>query len=205
MVPHRRRRARDGRTHVSRSPATRCRSGLRLQHDLRARGIAIEPVAVVDADGRVLAATRDVLATIARHGLVLATGHLSRDEIVRRGRRGARGGRHRDRDHPSGVPLQSLSVEDQAALAGKGALLERTFTTPHTGKVSWEHGVDGHARRRPRALGASPAICGQLDNPPVEDGLALLGRPAARGGLLRGGGARRWRSTTRDGSPACRR
>src|SRR6476659_120062 len=54
---------------------------MRLQRELRAAGVVIEPVPVVDADGAVLPETRAVLAAIARYGLVLATGHISRDEI----------------------------------------------------------------------------------------------------------------------------
>ncbi len=144
-----------------------------LQYDLRARGIAIEPVAVLGPDGRVLQETRDVLATIAAHGLVLATGHLSRDEIF------AVVDAALDEGvttivitHPE-FPSQNLSVEDQIELAGKGALLERTFTTPHTGKVAWERWLGNI-----RAAGAQHSVLatdlGQVGNPPVEDGLPLL-------------------------------
>ena len=74
--------------------------------------------------------------------------------------------------HPE-FPSQNLSVDDQEALARKGALLERTFTTPHTGKVSWERWLGNI-----RAVGAEHSVLatdlGQVDNPPVEDGLALL-------------------------------
>ena len=144
-----------------------------LQYDLRARGIAIEPVAVLDADGRVLQETRDVLATVAAHGLVLATGHLSRDEIF------AVVDAALDEGvttivvtHPE-FPSQNLSVEDQIELAGKGALLERTFTTPHTGKVAWERWL-GNIRAAGPQHSVLATDLGQVGNPPVEDGLPLL-------------------------------
>jgi hypothetical protein len=54
---------------------------VKLQLELREQGIEIEPVPVVDAGGAVLAETRAVLATVARHQMVLATGHLGREEI----------------------------------------------------------------------------------------------------------------------------
>ena len=144
-----------------------------VQYGLRERGIAIEPVTVVDDAGRVLPETRDVLATVAAHGLVLATGHLSRDEIF------AVVGAALDEGvaeivvtHPE-FPSQNLSVEDQLALAGKRALLERCFTTPHTGKVSWERWLDTI-----RAVGPGHSVLstdlGQVFNPPVEDGLAVM-------------------------------
>ena len=144
-----------------------------VQYGLRQRGIAIEPVPVVDDAGRVLPETRDVLATVAAHGLVLATGHLSRDEIVAVVDAAVEEGVAQIVvTHPE-FPSQSLSVEDQLALAGKGALLERCLTTPYTGKISWERWLENIRAAGPeRSVLASDL--GQVDNPPVEDGLALL-------------------------------
>jgi hypothetical protein len=64
-------------------------------------------------------------------------------------------------------------VDRQRALAERGALLERCFTTPYTGKVEWER-FFSHIR----AVGPTHSVLssdlGQPANPPVEDGLALL-------------------------------
>src|SRR5215831_9250546 len=146
---------------------------MELQRELRAAGVAIEPVPVVDADGAVLPETRVVLAAIARHGLVLATGHLSRDEIfavVDAAREEGVG--EIVITHPD-FPSQSLSFEDQATLAARGALLERCFTTPHTRKTTWEHLFEAI-----RATGAEHSVLstdlGQKANPDVEDGLGLM-------------------------------
>ena len=144
-----------------------------VQYGLRQRGVAIEAVPVVDDAGRVLTETREVLATVAAHGLVLGTGHLSRDEIFAVVDAAVEAGVEQIViTHPE-FPSQNLSAEDQIALAGKGALLERCFTTPHTGKVSWERWFDNI-----RAAGPENSVLatdlGQVDNPPVEDGLALL-------------------------------
>ncbi|MEU8798350.1 DUF6282 family protein [Spirillospora sp. NPDC048819] len=54
----------------------------RLQEELRAEGMAADPVDVVDADGRVTGATRQVLQVIAKHDMTLATGHLGTAEIA---------------------------------------------------------------------------------------------------------------------------
>ena len=79
-----------------------------------------------------------VLAVIARHDMVLATGHLSRDEIFTLVDAAFDAGvRTVVVTHPE-FPSQSISIADQLALAERGALLERCFTTPHTGKVSWD-------------------------------------------------------------------
>jgi hypothetical protein len=146
---------------------------VKVQLDLREQGIEIEPVPVVDGDGGVLPETRTVLELIARHGLLLATGHLSRDEIFTVVDAALEAGvRDIVVTHPE-FPSQDLSIEDQRALAEKGALLERCFTTPHTGKVAWETWLENI-----RAVGPEHSVLstdlGQAFNPPVEDGMALM-------------------------------
>jgi len=145
----------------------------RLQHELRGRGIESAPVPVVDDAGVVLPEVRRVLEVIAAHDLVLATGHLSRDEILAVVDAAvATGVRRIIVTHPE-FPSQDLSGEDQASLAAKGALLERCFTTPHTGKVSWEKMFANVRAGGPRHSFFSSDL-GQPHGPPVEDGLALL-------------------------------
>jgi len=146
---------------------------VKLQLELREQGIEIETVPVVDSDGGVLAETRAVLATIARHEMVLATGHLGRDEIFTVVDAAVQEGvREIVITHPE-FPSQNLSIEDQRGLVQRGALLERCFTTPHTGKVSWEHWIENI-----RATGAEHSVLstdlGQVFNPAVEDGMGLM-------------------------------
>jgi hypothetical protein len=146
---------------------------VKLQLELRRQGIEIDPVPVVDDNGAVLPETRAVLERIAHHGLLLATGHLARDEIFAAvdAARDA-GVRQIVVTHPE-FPAQSLSVEDQRALAQRGALLERCMTTPHTGKISWEQWIENI-----RACGPEHSVLstdlGQVFNPPVEDGMAIM-------------------------------
>src|SRR3954471_19597816 len=109
-----------------------------LQADLHAQGIVPEVVHVVDEDGRVLEIVRTVLRVIARHDMVLATGHLAAPEIVAVARAAREEGVRRVIvTHPE-FTSQRLGVPEQQELAGLGALLERCFTTPYTGKVSWD-------------------------------------------------------------------
>ncbi len=144
----------------------------RLQHELRELGLGIEPVHVTDGEGRLLPETRDVLRTIARHDLILATGHLAREDtfaVVD----GAleEGVRHLVVTHPE-FPCQDFSIDDQRELAGRGCVLERCLSTPLSGKTTWEHVFDGV-----RAVGVERTLfssdCGNPDYPAVEDGLAL--------------------------------
>ena len=74
--------------------------------------------------------------------------------------------------HPE-FPSQSIDPDDQVELAGLGAMMERAFTTPYTGKVSWEDIFEAT-----RVVGPGKTVwatdLGQDANPPVEDGLALM-------------------------------
>jgi hypothetical protein len=144
----------------------------RLQHELRQLGLGVEPVHVTGPDGRLLPETRDVLRAIARHDLILATGHVARDDtfaVVD----GAleEGVAHIVVTHPE-FPCQDFSLEDQRELAARGCLLERCLSTPLSGKTTWEHVFEGV-----RAVGVERTLfssdCGNPDYPPVEDGLAL--------------------------------
>ncbi|MGH2892077.1 MAG: DUF6282 family protein, partial [Solirubrobacteraceae bacterium] len=146
---------------------------VKLQLELREQGIEIPPVPVVDDSGAVLPETQAVFERIAHHGLLLATGHLARDEIfaVVDAARQA-GVTQIVITHPE-FPAQSLSVEDQRALAAQGALLERCMTTPQTGKIAWEEWIGNIT-----PVGAEHSILStdlwQGFNPPVEDGMGIM-------------------------------
>jgi hypothetical protein len=144
-----------------------------LQDELRANGIDPPPVAVVDEDGAVRQDVLDVLRLIAKHDLVLATGHLSATEILAVVRAARRiGVRRVVVTHPE-FTSQRLTVPQQEELAGLGAYLERCFTTPYTGKVTWEQMVANIRQVGPRHSVLASDL-GQPVNPPVEDGLALM-------------------------------
>ena len=140
---------------------------------LREAGLACAPVPVVDDRGALLPVALEVLDVVARNGLVLCTGHLARDEVFSLVEAAAHQGvRDIVVTHPE-FPSQSIAAEDQVELAGMGALMERAFTTPHTGKVAWERVFEAT-----RAVGPGRTVwatdLGQNVNPPVEDGLALM-------------------------------
>jgi hypothetical protein len=146
---------------------------VRFELSLREAGLACEPVPVVDDAGELLAQTREVLDVIARHDMVLCTGHLSRNEIFTLVDGAVQAGvRQIVITHPE-FPSQNVSASDQVALAERGALLERCFTTTYTGKAPWERFFEAT-----RAVGAERTLwstdLGQMFNPPVEDGMALM-------------------------------
>lgn len=144
-----------------------------LQDELAAQGIEASPVYVLDADGGVLPEVRQVLSVIARHDMVLATGHLSREEIRAVTAAASEAGVRRIIiTHPE-FTSQRLPVSEQAELAERGARLERCFTTPYTGKVSWETMLENVRAVGPRHSFLSSDL-GAPAGPPVEDGLALM-------------------------------
>ena len=146
---------------------------VKLQLELREQGIEIPPVPVVDESGAVLPETRAVLERIAHHGLLLATGHLARDEIFSVVDAALEHGVEQIViTHPE-FPAQSLSIEDQTALARRGALLERCMTTPHTGKITWEEWIAHIGDAGPEHSVLSTDL-GQVFNPPVEDGMGIM-------------------------------
>jgi hypothetical protein len=146
---------------------------VKLQLELREQGIEIPPVPVVGDGNQVLPETRAVLERVAHHDLVLATGHLARDEIFAVVDAAIEAGvRQIVITHPE-FPAQSLPVEDQVALAARGALLERCMTTPHTGKIAWEEWID-HIRACGPEVSVLSTDLGQVFNPPVEDGMAIM-------------------------------
>jgi Family of unknown function (DUF6282) len=146
---------------------------VRFELELRAAGARPRPVPVVDEAGRPLPELIEVLHVIASHEIVLATGHLSRDEIFTVVDAALEAGvKAIVVTHPE-FPSQRISLSDQVELAERGALMERAFTTPYTGKCSWQAIFDAT-----RAVGAASTVwgtdLGQVFNPPVEDGLAIM-------------------------------
>ncbi|TCM42480.1 DUF6282 family protein [Kribbella sp. VKM Ac-2568] len=146
-----------------------------LQEDLRAQGIDPPPVRVVDESGAVRDDVVAVLTLMAKHDLVLATGHLSAAEILVVVRAAAEVGlRRMIVTHPE-FTSQRLTADQQAELVDLGAYMERCFTTPYTGKVEWDVMIDNIRRTGPEHSFLSSDL-GQPSNPPVEDGLPLMAR-----------------------------
>jgi Family of unknown function (DUF6282) len=154
----------------------------KLQHELRAQGIGVEPVEVTDDSGEVLPETRLVLEAIARHGLVLATAHLGRDDAFAVVDAAFEAGVETVVvTHPE-FPSQDFSIEDQQALVERGCLIERCLSTPLSQKTTWKHVFDGI-----RAVGLEhnffSSDFGNPDYPAVEDGLAMWAEKLLEGGF----------------------
>jgi hypothetical protein len=139
----------------------------KIQDEFAQAGVASPPVQLTESG---LAA---VLAVVARHDLVLATGHLGRAEIHRAVDAALAVGVSRVVvTHPD-YPTQGVPVDEQRLLAERGAVLERCFAPIHSGKVSWDATFEAIRATGPEHNVLSTDL-GQVANPPVEDGLALM-------------------------------
>ncbi|ASR35875.1 cytosolic protein [Prauserella marina] len=154
----------------------------KIQEELREAGMAADPVEVLDERGSVRELTRQILRLLAKHDMTLATGHLHSDEIAKVVVAAREEGVRRVVvTHPE-FTSQRVGIERQRELARHGALLERCFTTPYTGKVEWDLWLSNIREAGPENSVVSSDL-GQPFNPPVEDGLALAADRLLAGGF----------------------
>jgi Family of unknown function (DUF6282) len=146
---------------------------VRFELELRAAGATPRAVPVLDDDHAPRPELLEVLHVVARHGLVLNTGHLSRDEVFPVVDAAVAAGVETIVVTNPEFPTHRLTPDDQRRLAQRGALLQRAVTTPHTGKCTWDDVFTAT-----RAVGARHTVwgsdLGQVFNPPVEDGPAIM-------------------------------
>jgi hypothetical protein len=145
----------------------------KIQRELAAEGISPPPLSVADASGRVTEPVRKCLERIAKHNMILATGHVGRDEIFALVRAANEMGVKKVVVTHAEFPSQNLTGEEQRELADLGAVIEHCFTTTYTNKAPWEA-----AFANIRKTGVSRTIIstdlGQTINPPVAEGFAMF-------------------------------
>jgi hypothetical protein len=153
-----------------------------MQRELAAMGIAPPPLTVLGPDGQVSDPTRRCLELIARHDMILATGHLGRHEIFPLVRVAREMKVHKVLVTHAEFPSQNLSAAEQLELADLGAYIEHCFTTMHTGKALWDVVFDSI-----RKVGVGRCILstdlGQPINPPVAEGFAMFAERLLEGGF----------------------
>jgi uncharacterized protein DUF6282 len=138
---------------------------------LRARDTYPSPISLLDDGGELVGDVVECLEIVAAYGMVLATGHVGREEVL------ALVARARELGVTSIVvthvefPSLDLTAEEQVELARMGALLEHCYTTAFTGKTTWERVFANLRATGPDAAVISTDL-GQAANPPVADGLA---------------------------------
>src|SRR5713101_3743659 len=94
----------------------------KIQRELAAEGIAPPPLNVLDASGKIVEPARRCLERVARHNMILATGHLGRREIFGLVRTAREMGVKKVLVTHAEFPSQSLTGDEQKELADMGAL-----------------------------------------------------------------------------------
>lgn len=145
----------------------------KIQREIAAAGITRAPITVLDENGQISEDTRRCLELIAKHDMILATGHLGRHEIFPLVRTAREVGVRRIVVTHAEFPSQNLSGEEQRELAGMGAIIEHCFTTYHTNKATWET-VFANVRQSGVESCLLSTDLGQQTNPPVAEGFAMF-------------------------------
>ena len=154
----------------------------KIQREIAAAGITRPPMTVLDSAGRISADVMHCLELIAKHNMILATGHLGRHEIFPLVRAARESRVHKIVITHAEFPSQDLTAEEQLELAKMGAIIEHCFTTYHTNKAPWE-AVFANIR----AAGVEHCILstdlGQSTNPPVAEGFAMFAQKLLEAGF----------------------
>jgi hypothetical protein len=154
----------------------------KIQRELAAEGISPPPLSVVDDAGQLVEPARRCLERIARHGMILATGHLGRTEIFALVRAAKSMGLRKVVVTHAEFPSQSLTGEEQKELADLGATIEHCFTTTYTAKATWESAF-ANIRQAGVARAVISTDLGQTINPPVAEGFAMFAQRLLDGGF----------------------
>jgi hypothetical protein len=133
------------------------------------------PYVSVARDGDLLPQVKEVIAIIAKHGLVLATGHSSADEglmLLREGRK--QGVRHMIVTHATNAPIK-MTVPQMQEAARTGAFIEFCYLSLIGQRPQF---TASDFARMIRAIGPESVILstdlGQPGNPVHPDGLAAF-------------------------------
>ena len=145
----------------------------KIQRELAAEGISPPPLSVIDEAGRLTEPARRCLERIAKHNMILATGHVGRKEIFALVRGAQEIGVKKVLVTHAEFPSQSLTGAEQKELADLGAVIEHCFTTSYTNKAPWELAF-ANIRETGVARTVISTDLGQTINPPVAEGFGMF-------------------------------
>lgn len=105
---------------------------------MKEEGISAPPISILDENGVLTPETHKVLDVIAKHGMILTTGHISHEETFALVKSAAE--EHSVKriiiTHVD-FPTTYYEIEDQKKLADYGAYMEHCYTTYATQKVDY--------------------------------------------------------------------
>ena len=103
----------------------------KIQRELAATGISPPPLTVLTESGNISEPARGCIELIAKHNMILATGHLGRMEIFQLVKAARKMGANRVLVTHAEFPSQNLSADEQLELAEMGAFMS-TASQPCT-------------------------------------------------------------------------
>src|SRR5215510_8367373 len=145
----------------------------KIQREIAEAGITRPPMTVLDSHGGISEDACQCLELIAKHDMIMATGHLGRHEIFPLVRKARELRMNRIIITHAEFPSQNLSGDEQSELAQMGAIIEHCFTTYHTNKAPWD-AVYANIRRAGAGHAMLSTDLGQATNPPVAEGFAMF-------------------------------
>jgi len=145
----------------------------KIQREIAAAGITRPPITVLAEEGKISEDARHCLELIAKHDMILATGHLGRHEIFPLVHAATECGVKKIVITHAEFPSQNLTGAEQFELTRLGAIIEHCFTTYHTNKATWEL-VFANVRETGIEHCILSTDLGQSTNPPVAEGFAMF-------------------------------
>jgi hypothetical protein len=156
-----------------------------IQRELAVMGISPARMTVLNSDGQISQPTRTCLELIAKHDMILATGHLGRHEIFPLVKAAKEMKVRKVLITHAEFPSQNFSAHEQVELADMGAMIEHCFTTMHTGKAPWDAVLHSIREVDPERCVLSTDL-GQPINPPVAEGFAMFADKLLESGFSAG-------------------
>jgi hypothetical protein len=145
----------------------------KILSQLKAEGI-ISPTIYILKNGKLMPEVFDVLDIIAKYKLILATSHISKAEAFALTKAAKERKVERIIITHADFPSTFYTVEEQKEFLKSGAFIEHCYTTPATGKVSWDTVIE-----QIREIGARHIVLttdlGNTAGVFPDEGLALFG------------------------------
>ncbi|MFB6466384.1 DUF6282 family protein [Cytobacillus sp. Hz8] len=156
----------------------------KLQMELIDLGKISSSISVLDENGGLRKEAIEVLDVIVQYNMILATGHLGKKEsyaLVKKAK--DMGIKKIILTHPD-FPSQDYTKEEQKEFAEMGAYMEHCFTTPATGKTTWEAAIEQIRHVGPEKVVLSTDL-GQPANVFPDEGLLQFAQRLTENGFTK--------------------
>jgi hypothetical protein len=123
--------------HLEQSPSGKLPYWAQIKQQMKAEGIVSPTICILENE-RLKDEVFNVLDIIAKFNIILATSHISKAETFALIKAAKQCKVERIIITHVDFPSTFYSIEEQKALIKRGAFVEHCYTTPATGKVTWE-------------------------------------------------------------------